>query len=54
VKNDKKATKGIIATTSYLTSDAQEFINDHYWELEGKDHDGIVSWVKTAASSWKR
>jgi len=49
VKSHRKATKAILATTSYLTDDAEEFIDDHYWELEAKEHDGIVEWVKLAA-----
>jgi hypothetical protein len=49
VKAHQKATKAILATTSYLTADAEEFIDDHYWELEAKDHEGIVEWVKLAA-----
>jgi|HubBroStandDraft_6_1064221.scaffolds.fasta_scaffold1082890_1 hypothetical protein len=50
VKTAQKATKAILATTSYLTDPATEFIDDHYWELEAKDHEGIVEWVKIAAT----
>jgi hypothetical protein len=49
VKTDQRATKGILATTSYLTADAEEFIDDHFWELEARDHQGIIDWVKVAA-----
>lgn len=52
VKSHQKATKAILATTSHLTADASEFISDHLWELEAKDHDGIVEWVKLAANQW--
>jgi restriction endonuclease Mrr len=48
VKTHERATKGILATTSYLTADAEEFIDDHYWELEARDHQGIIDWVKLA------
>jgi hypothetical protein len=48
VKTDERATKGILATTSYLTAEAEEFIDDHYWELEARDHQGIIDWVKRA------
>ncbi len=51
VKTAQKATKAILATTSYLSDPATEFIDDHYWELEAKDHEGIVEWVKVAARS---
>src|SRR5579871_6909931 len=42
VKIHNGATKAILATTSYFTAPAAEFIEDHVWELEGQDHDGIV------------
>lgn len=48
VKTHQRATKGILATTSYLTADAEEFIDDHFWELEARDHQGIIDWVKLA------
>jgi restriction endonuclease Mrr len=46
VKLHQKATKGILATTSHFTGPAEEFIEDHYWELEGRDGDGVMNWVK--------
>jgi restriction system protein len=49
VKTHRRATKGIVATTSFLTADAQEFIDDHYWELEAKDHWGVIEWAKMAS-----
>jgi len=49
VKNHEKATKGILATTSYLSDEAQEFIDDHFWELEARDHRGVIDWVKKAS-----
>ena len=46
VKLDDLATKGIIVTTTFLTSDAREFIEKHRWELEGKEYDDIVAWLR--------
>lgn len=48
VKQDFGASKAILATTVYFTPDAQKFIDRHYWELEGRDYDGIVSWLNQA------
>jgi len=44
----EKATKGILATTSTFTRGAKAFFNDHLWELEPRDFDGVVDWVKLA------
>jgi HJR/Mrr/RecB family endonuclease len=46
VKEDDRATKGIIVTTTSLTKDAREFIQKHRWELEGKEYDDIVEWLR--------
>ena len=46
VKQDEKATKAILATTSYFTKDAHQFFERNKWELEPKDFDGIISWIK--------
>jgi restriction endonuclease len=51
VKMHEKATKGILATTSTFTRGAKGFFNDHMWELEPRDFDGVVDWVKLAAKS---
>lgn len=45
----EKATKAILATTSYFTKDAREFVKDHCWQLEGRDHDGVLDWAKHAS-----
>lgn len=45
----EKATKGILATTSTFTRGAKAFFDDHIWELEPRDFDGVVDWVKLAA-----
>jgi HJR/Mrr/RecB family endonuclease len=46
VKVDEGATKGILATTSYLTKDAELFIERHKWELEAHNFDGVMEWVR--------
>jgi restriction system protein len=51
VKMHEKATKGILATTSTFTRGAKGFFNDHMWELEPRDFNGVVDWVKLAAKS---
>jgi len=48
VKIHDGATKAILATTSTFTKDASEFVTSHRWELEGRDFDGVVDWVKRA------
>lgn len=48
VKVHEKATKGILATTSRFTKDAKSYFAEHIWELEPRDYDGIVEWVRIA------
>lgn len=45
VKDDDKATKAIIATTTYLSPDAKQFVDRHLWELEAREFDGIRAWI---------
>lgn len=45
VKTSERATKGILATTSFFTKDALSFFNMHKWELEPKDYNGIMAWI---------
>ena len=45
VKQDEKATKAILATTSYFSKDAHQFFERNKWELEPKDFDGIMNWI---------
>jgi restriction endonuclease Mrr len=45
VKVSEGATKGILATTTYFTRDAKIFIEQHPWELEGRDFEAIREWV---------
>lgn len=47
VKLDDGATKAIIATTTYLSSPAKEFVEKHRWELEAKEYDGILEWISS-------
>jgi restriction endonuclease Mrr len=46
VKVHDQATKAVLATTSTFTKDAKAFIRAHPWELEGRDLDGIMEWIK--------
>lgn len=46
VKEHMGATKAILATTSTFTGPATEFLQDHHWEVEGRDFSGVLSWVK--------
>jgi transposase len=48
VKVDDPSTKAILATTSRFTEDAREFCRRNTWELELRDYDGIVDWLKLA------
>jgi hypothetical protein len=49
VKTHEKATKAILATTSYFTRTAKEFFEEHRWELEPRDYQGVLDWIKTAS-----
>lgn len=46
VKVHEGATKAILATTSHFSPDALRFFDTHKWELEPKDYDGIMGWIK--------
>jgi hypothetical protein len=48
VRNDEKATKAILATTSTFTGGALVFFNKHRWELEPRDYEGVVQWIRRA------
>lgn len=48
VKTAAKATKAILATTSGFTTPAQHFLDANIWELEGRDHKGLLDWIKQA------
>lgn len=45
VKSDERATKAILATTTYFTRDAIMFFDRHKWELEPRDYEGIIKWI---------
>jgi restriction system protein len=47
VKVDDGATKAIIATTTYLSLDARQFVEKHRWELESREFAGIQEWIET-------
>lgn len=46
VKNDNKATKAILATTTYFSKEALMFFEKNKWELEPKDFSGILEWIE--------
>lgn len=46
VKVAESANKAILATTSGFTKDARKFANSHLWDLDLKDYDDIMSWIK--------
>ena len=41
----ENATKGIVATTSHFTRDANSIIERVPWRVEGRDFDGLVEWL---------
>ncbi len=45
VKQDEKASKAILATTTYFSPDALQFFERSKWELEPKDFEGIIGWI---------
>jgi HJR/Mrr/RecB family endonuclease len=45
VKADEGATKAILATTAEFTPDALLFFGRHRWELEPRDHSGLLEWL---------
>jgi HJR/Mrr/RecB family endonuclease len=48
VKVHENATKAILATTSTFTAGAESFFDAHEWELEAKDHAGVLNWISQA------
>lgn len=46
VKIANSANKGILVTTSNYTKDAMVFANNHLWDLELKDYNDILFWLK--------
>jgi len=51
VKQDERATKGILATTARLSHDAKLFVERNWWELESREYDDLVAWLKTVAAT---
>ncbi len=50
VKDLEKATKAILATTSYFSPDALEIFKQREWELEARDFDGLQEWIRAYLS----
>jgi HJR/Mrr/RecB family endonuclease len=46
VKEHYQATKAILATTAFFSKDAVVFFEDHPWELEPRDFEGIMAWLR--------
>ncbi len=44
VKAHERATKAILATTTFFTPDAIRFSKEHEWELELRDFEGLQCW----------
>lgn len=45
VVDDERATKGILATTSYFSPDARELFERNPWKLEPRDLQGVNEWL---------
>lgn len=45
VREDERATKGIIATTARFSRDASLLLERHRWQMEGRDFDGLIDWI---------
>lgn len=48
LQNQHLATKSCLATTSTFTRGAWDLSDQYRWQLELKDHEGILDWLKTA------
>ena len=46
VKLVEKATKAILATTATFTRGSRLFFEEHKWEIEGKDFNDIMEWIR--------
>jgi Restriction endonuclease len=47
VKISEQANKAILATTSTFTRDARVFASNHMWDLDLKDYEDILGWIKS-------
>lgn len=46
VKTDERATLGVLVTTGRITRDALAFVERHQWELDARDYDGVLAWLR--------
>lgn len=46
VVTGKMATSGILVTTSWLSPEAEKFIDEHKWQLNKRDYDGLLEWLR--------
>lgn len=51
VLHDDGATNGILATTSFFTAPAKDFIQRNQWRLDGKDFHGVLEWLREYQTS---
>lgn len=51
IKTSQQSTKAFLVTSSYFSKDALAFAKQHFWELELKDYDHIVEWLRLF---WRR
>jgi hypothetical protein len=49
VKTIANANKVILVTTSCFTPEAIRLAKAHFWDLELKDHDDVISWIRRAS-----
>lgn len=45
VRDDERATKAILVTTTHFSKDAEAFAARHEWQLELKEYQAIKSWL---------
>ena len=43
--NDRKASRGLLVTTSFFTRPALSYIEQAKYRLSGTDYDGLVAWL---------
>jgi HJR/Mrr/RecB family endonuclease len=46
IRGDQHATKAILACTTGFTAGAKKLLEKYRWEVEGRDRDGILEWVR--------
>jgi restriction system protein len=49
VRDEERATRVILATTSRFTKGARELCRKHEYELDLRDHDDLIAWAREAS-----